>query len=93
MKQTLTPNIYIRFKPNSKDVVEFGDSNSITINAVDKKSYTFDHVFQPTSSTREVFEVCCKSHVKDAINHPHKNTLVFVYGNTGTGKTYTIGLL
>lgn len=55
MKHSLSPNVYIRFKPHSKDVIEFTNSTSITVNGPDKKTYSFDHVFQPHSSTREVF--------------------------------------
>ena len=94
MKGTiLTPNVYLRFRPGTSDAVEFTSSTSLAINGMDRRSYLFDHVFPPNSHTRQVFDVCCKTQLDACLSSANRSTLLFVYGNTGTGKTHTIGLL
>ncbi|CAK9798928.1 Kinesin-like protein KIF23 [Anthophora plagiata] len=48
----------------------------------------FSHVFGPKVSQREVFNVVALPLVKNLING--KNSLLFTYGVTGSGKTYTM---
>ena len=55
------------------------------------REFTFDHVFNEGSSQSQVFEQTCKPLVMNVLNG--YNGTYFVYGQTGTGKTYTMGVL
>ncbi|KAL3347862.1 hypothetical protein AABB24_021483 [Solanum stoloniferum] len=84
--------VFCRIRPisvGSQKSVEALDSNEMIINLVDNKSkiYSFDKVFHPSSSQGEVFseiEPIIKS-VLDGYN-----ACIFAYGQTGTGKTFTM---
>lgn len=51
----------------------------------------FDGVFDDTFSQQKVFEAACLPIVRDVLEG--NNASLFVYGQTGTGKTYTMGTL
>ena len=51
-------------------------------------SYTADQVFGPASSTREIYEQCVQPIVQSTLQGYHGS--VFAYGQTSTGKTYTM---
>jgi DNA replication protein DnaC len=51
----------------------------------------FDGVFDDTYSQQKVFESGCLPIVKDVLKG--NNASLFVYGQTGTGKTFTMGTL
>ena len=53
--------------------------------------FYFDGVLDDTYSQQAVFEEACLPIVNDVING--NNACLFVYGQTGTGKTYTMGTL
>uniref|UniRef100_A0A5B7C3W1 Protein ARMADILLO REPEAT KINESIN1 n=1 Tax=Davidia involucrata TaxID=16924 RepID=A0A5B7C3W1_DAVIN len=55
------------------------------------ESYRFDEVFTESASQRRVYEVVAKPVVESALNG--YNGTVMAYGQTGTGKTYTLGRL
>ncbi|KAK9283707.1 hypothetical protein L1049_011957 [Liquidambar formosana] len=55
------------------------------------ESYRFDEVFTETASQRRVYEVVAKPVVESVLNG--YNGTVMAYGQTGTGKTYTVGRL
>ena len=62
------------------------------------KTYEFDHVFGSQHSHGKVFEVGCRQLIDHVLGETERqgqanHGLVFVYGNTGTGKTYSMGLL
>lgn len=64
-------------------------SESVNGRNVNKAIQTcFSHVFGPNTSQREVFEIVALPLVKNLING--KNSLLFTYGVTGSGKTYTM---
>lgn len=52
-------------------------------------SYKFSKVFGEDSTQEEVFEFTCKPLIDDLIQN-HKSGLVFTYGMTNAGKTYTV---
>ena len=52
-------------------------------------SYTFSKVFSETSTQDEVFNFTCKPLIDDLILN-HKSGLIFAYGMTNAGKTYTM---
>ncbi|RVW97760.1 Kinesin-like protein KIN-UC [Vitis vinifera] len=55
------------------------------------ESYRFDEVFMESASQRHVYEVVAKPVVESVLNG--YNGTVMAYGQTGTGKTYTLGRL
>ena len=52
-------------------------------------SYKFSKVFDENSSQEEVFELTCKPLLDDLL-YNQKSGLVFTYGMTNAGKTYTV---
>ncbi|XP_020580365.1 kinesin-like protein KIN-UB [Phalaenopsis equestris] len=55
------------------------------------ESYRFDEVFTESASQKRVYEVVAKPVVESVLNG--YNGTIMAYGQTGTGKTYTIGRL
>ncbi|KAM6584399.1 hypothetical protein CsatB_011401 [Cannabis sativa] len=55
------------------------------------ESYRFDEVFTDTASQRRVYEAVAKPVVESVLNG--YNGTVMAYGQTGTGKTYTLSRL
>ncbi|EHA8586399.1 Kinesin-like protein KIN-UA [Cocos nucifera] len=55
------------------------------------ESYKFDEVFTESASQRRVYEAVSKPVVESILNG--YNGTVMAYGQTGTGKTYTVGRL
>ena len=54
----------------------------------DKKSFNYDHIYPEDSNQSEIFEETSKNVVKSVLNG--YNGTIFAYGQTGTGKTYTM---
>jgi len=52
------------------------------------KSYNFDHVFGPDSEQIDVYKAVVKPVVEEVLNG--YNCTIFAYGQTGTGKTFTM---
>lgn len=50
--------------------------------------FTFDHAFGPSASQDEVYRACIQPMVRSVLDG--YNATVFCYGETGSGKTYTI---
>lgn len=55
------------------------------------KDFKFNHVFNEYTGQTEIFEITCKPLVINVLNG--YNGTYFVYGQTGTGKTHTMGVL
>ncbi|KAG9144423.1 hypothetical protein Leryth_023013 [Lithospermum erythrorhizon] len=55
------------------------------------ESYRFDEIFTETASQKRIYEVVAKPVVESVLNG--YNGTVMAYGQTGTGKTYTLGRL
>jgi len=55
------------------------------------KVFTYDHAFGPTSSQSDIYNVVTKPVVDGVLQGIHGSILA--YGQTGTGKTYTMGIL
>ena len=53
-----------------------------------RKTYTFDRVFGQYSTQKGVFDAVVRPAVDEAL--ASYNCTVFAYGQTGTGKTYTM---
>ncbi|XP_050298947.1 kinesin-like protein KIF19 [Anthonomus grandis grandis] len=80
----------VLYAANSKTVVlEDADKNdAIRQKKGFERQYTFDVVFNETSSQEEVYNTTTNSLVKDVLNG--YNGTVFAYGATGAGKTHTM---
>lgn len=52
------------------------------------KTYAFDHVFNSTNSQEEVYQQCAAPIVESVLKG--YNGTLFAYGQTGTGKTFTM---
>ncbi|DAZ94548.1 TPA: hypothetical protein N0F65_002200, partial [Lagenidium giganteum] len=63
------------------------NTNEISIN-LKRKTYGFDKVFGQYSTQKDVFRASVKPAVDEAL--AGYNCTVFAYGQTGTGKTYTM---
>ena len=50
--------------------------------------YTFDHIFDMDSTQEEVYHISAVPAVKSLVDG--YNSTIFAYGQTGTGKTYTM---
>ncbi|XP_059659501.1 kinesin-like protein KIN-14T [Cornus florida] len=70
-------------------VVAALDSNGVLLKFAEKKSklYNFDRVFHPSSSQDDIFEEV-EPVIKSALDG--YNACIFAYGQTGTGKTFTM---
>lgn len=53
-----------------------------------EQHYRFQHVFDTSVTQKEVFDYVAKPLVADVLNG--KNGLLFAYGVTGSGKTFTM---
>lgn len=96
--------VVIRLRPRSKR--EIGENSSICVTAPGlkskelhirtamtesfhtTKSYTFDNVFGPDSDQEMVFESVAAPIIDEVLEG--YNCTIFAYGQTGTGKTYTM---
>ncbi|KAJ3676299.1 hypothetical protein LUZ60_003711 [Juncus effusus] len=91
--------VFCRCRPISSDeiskgysnVVEFDSSHEnelqIICNDSSKKQFKFDHVFDPSANQEAVFSETLPV-VMSALDG--YNVCIFAYGQTGTGKTYTM---
>jgi hypothetical protein len=63
----------------------------LDISASRKRDFYFDHAFGPSSTQDHVYNTIARPVVDGVLNG--FNGTVFAYGQTGTGKTYTMGIL
>ena len=98
-------NVYVRLRPNSKQEKNtsqgYAESTiSMTNNRVISilnssretvKSFQFELIFSEEKQQDEVFHTTTAPLIKHSLMG--YNGTIFVYGQTGTGKTYTMGLL
>ena len=54
-----------------------------------KVLYNFTDIFGTSTSNKEIFEIVCRESIEQFFSK-QKNFLIFVYGITNSGKTYTI---
>ncbi|KAL3129128.1 hypothetical protein CHM_3g3090 [Cryptosporidium hominis] len=98
--------VVLRVRPNAdgsddEDIVDIRGQRKVIISKPGKKNtyllsqqtryyeYTFDHIFPPNADQETVYNISTCNFLKNAISSGI-NLTVFVYGATGTGKTYTI---
>ena len=51
--------------------------------------YNFTEIFWTLANNQEIYEKVCSQSIKELFSM-HKNALIFVYGITNSGKTYTV---
>ncbi|KAJ3167552.1 Kinesin- protein 12 [Geranomyces variabilis] len=66
-----------------------GRTLQIHTQAADDRLMTFDRVFDPTASQRDVFDDCGAAALVDRALDGYATTL-FAFGQTGSGKSYTV---
>nr|CAD1822374.1 unnamed protein product [Ananas comosus var. bracteatus] len=88
-------SVAIRFRPpipssSSSDLPWTVDSNRITLLAspVPNLSFTFDHVFDCTSTNATIYGLLVRSLIRSALDG--FNGTAFAYGQTSSGKTFTM---
>ena len=82
-------SVYVRFKP-AKDKSESNfayDSKRIT-NSKTKEIFTFDSVITPTMTNKDFFLKLIKQNLTNLLKGI--NISIFIYGQTNTGKTFTM---
>ena len=89
--------VVCRFRPTTAEEKAAYDDNSVvypSIHTVSVKSkditnsFTFDRVFDPNSSQRDIYDYCIPETVDDLMNG--YNGTILAYGQTGSGKSYTM---
>ena len=82
-------SVYIRLKP-TKDKSESNftyDSKTIT-NSKTKEMFSFDSVINPNMTNKDIFEKLIKQNLTSLLKGI--NVSIFAYGQTSTGKTFTM---
>ncbi|KAF9596407.1 hypothetical protein IFM89_010671, partial [Coptis chinensis] len=103
-KELARVRVFVRVRPkNDEDLLSGGDSFEcvelqpelkrlkLRKNNWNSESYKFDEVFTESATQKRVYEVVAKPVVESVLNG--YNGTVMAYGQTGTGKTYTVGQL
>ncbi|KAL4003536.1 Kinesin motor domain family protein [Acanthocheilonema viteae] len=95
MAEVIPVRVAIRVRPlnnrekaeNSQECVQcFVEQNQISVNG---KMFTFDSVFDPTTSQEAIYDVCAAPLLEKIFDG--YNCTILAYGQTGSGKTYTMG--
>ena len=88
-----SPNELFSILKNDDRILNINSSNLEKLNVGNNlkliNSYKFSKVFDENSTQEEVFELTCKPLLDDLIFN-QKSGLVFTYGMTNAGKTYTV---
>ena len=88
-----SPNELFSISKNDDRILNINSSNLEKLNVGNNlkliNSYKFSKVFDQNSTQEEVFELTCKPLLEDLIFN-QKSGLVFTYGMTNAGKTYTV---
>ena len=92
--------MFCRFRPtkNTADYANYqimSDKKTIVVcnhndkNANNKQKYTFSHIFNHESTQQQIYDGIGKQ-VVEGIYSRGRSSLVFTYGVTNAGKTYTL---
>ncbi|CAG8452779.1 5095_t:CDS:2 [Acaulospora morrowiae] len=81
-------NLPSRFQ---KNVLSISPSPSqVTVNGEKKQTYTFDRVFGPETTQKEIYDQTVQSMVEEKFMKGY-NVTILAYGQTSSGKTHTMG--
>ena len=93
IRPTKSPNELFSIAKSDDRILNINSSNLEKLNVGNNlkliNSYKFSKVFDENSTQEEVFEFTCKPLLDDLIFN-QKSGLVFTYGMTNAGKTYTV---
>ncbi|KAI8096924.1 P-loop containing nucleoside triphosphate hydrolase protein [Halteromyces radiatus] len=78
-----------RFAHATEDDVLQVHSNSVIVSPPHNKSFTFDHVFGPQTQQAEIFTTLGQKSINKFVQG--YNVTMLAYGQTSSGKTYTVG--
>ncbi|CAG8470449.1 3608_t:CDS:2 [Funneliformis mosseae] len=81
-------NIPTRLQKNVISATPF-TPNQVVVQGDKKRSYTFDHVFGPETTQKEIYDKAVMNLVDKFLEG--NNVTLLAYGHTSSGKTYTIG--
>ncbi|CAI2171384.1 16289_t:CDS:2 [Funneliformis geosporum] len=81
-------NIPTRLQKNVISATPF-TPNQVVVQGDKKRSYTFDHVFGPETTQKEIYDKAIMNLVDKFLEG--NNVTLLAYGHTSSGKTYTIG--
>ncbi|KAL3767043.1 hypothetical protein ACHAWU_004541 [Discostella pseudostelligera] len=65
------------------------DNNCSSYNSSNNATYSFNHVYGETSTTRQVYDDMV-AEIVESVGFQGRNGTVFTYGQTSTGKTHTM---
>jgi len=94
--------VVVRVRPISSKELKAADTAVVTADEARKevhvplnpkrstqyRTYSFDHVFGPTTTQQHLYDVMCRPIVDEVLQG--FNCTIFAYGQTGTGKTFTM---
>lgn len=89
--------VYCRIKPDLKDLIDPNETRPVkkissqTISGTNTKktqNYHFDYIFDQHTSQDEVYQTCVQP-LLEKVRHGY-NCSLLAYGQSGSGKTYTI---
>ena len=93
IRPTKSPNELFSIAKSDDRILNINSANLEKLNVGNNlkliNSYKFSKVFDENSTQEEVFEFTCKPLLDDLIFN-QKSGLVFTYGMTNAGKTYTV---
>ena len=93
IRPTKSPNELFSISKSDDRILNINSTNLEKLNVGNNlkliNSYKFSKVFDENSTQEEVFEFTCKPLLDDLIFN-QKSGLVFTYGMTNAGKTYTV---
>ena len=93
IRPTKSPNELFSISKSDDRILNINSANLEKLNVGNNlkliNSYKFSKVFDENSTQEEVFEYTCKPLLDDLILN-QKSGLVFTYGMTNAGKTYTV---
>ena len=82
-------NVYIRLKPiKDKSESNFSFDSKTVTNLKTKEIFNFDSVITPSMSNKDIFEKLIKQNLANLLKGI--NISIFAYGQTSTGKTFTM---
>ena len=99
----------VRCRPPFQDEIDFAQGNfisivsctpetktslgrvSLTLASGKERDFVYDFVFEPGATQDQVYDRIARPVISDVLRG--FNGTIFAYGQTGTGKTYTMGIL
>merc|ERR1719431_1468187 len=82
------PSSYAHTATSSPVVTCFPETNQIRMGR--DRRFAFDHALPPSTKQKDIFDRCVAPMLQDGFFRGF-NATVFAYGQTSSGKTYTMG--